>query len=75
MSLNKGVKLLGEVFLMAGYLMFLSTFILAVINGGRVVVDVNKYGEMLFECVLLVVGFPLVVFTWIKNLWGDYYGD
>lgn len=44
------------------------TFYLAYFNGGKVVVNVNEYGEADFEFVYMTISIPICIYFLITNI-------
>jgi len=59
-------------FLLATYVLFLTTISVAYFSGGWVIVLVNKYREGLWEVALLLTVLPLASYVVIRELRASY---
>lgn len=62
---------LGISGLLSGYCIFMWTFFTAVFNNGIVMVNVNYFGEMWYEVVILLALLPFVLIFVYKVLWSE----
>ena len=66
--------LVGQMFSFGISVVLVSTFCFAVWNGGSVLVTVDSFGEMWWECGLLVVVVPLMVWGFVGTVKGFFQG-
>lgn len=69
------IRLFGFVFPLISMWILAYIFVSAFLCGGSVTVDVNNFGEMWPELVLLVVSLPVsTVYLWIalRSTWHEY---
>ena len=66
------LKMFVLAFLLATYVLFLTTISAAYFSGGWVIVLVNKYREGLWEVTLLLAVLPLASYVVIRELCASY---
>ena len=57
------IIIIGLATLIATYITLFSTFMSAYANGNQIMVSINNYGEAQIELILLIITFPMVLFS------------
>lgn len=66
--MNFYIKIFGWVIILASSITFFIIFMSAFFNNGILVINVNKYGEGIYEFVSLIIGLPIGIYLIYKVL-------